>query len=405
MNASVNLDPVWRPLRGPFQRWPNAADLVIAALSFALTLKLWSAGGEAGRIRIETLADVATFACAFIGNFALLWRRRHPVTVHAVVLAASVLAYLGSMTDGIFALVFSLYALGRYAGDDRQSLFGMLAALAWVATDLLVLGTPGVGSVIGAGLVMLLWYIGRRVRFRGEYLRVLEERAAALEREKTAGAERAVAEERTRIARELHDVVAHQLSLMTVQAGAAQTVAKSDPDAAAEAMTAVQQAGRQAMAEMRHLLGVLRPAADGDDLLPQPGTMDLQQLVTQVREAGPAVSLDIAGNLAGLPARLDLAIYRIVQEALTNVIKHAGADASATVKVSRRENHVDIKVSNTRPGAPYVRTESTQATRTGHGLVGMRERVDQLGGSLVAGPLEGGSFEIHAVLPLTEAAT
>ncbi len=402
MNASVNLDQVWRPLRGPFQRWPNGADLVIAALSFALTLLLWSRGGEDGGIRIETLADVATFACAFVGNFALLWRRSHPVTVHAVVLAASVLTHLGSMTDGVFALVFSLYALGRYAIDDRQSLFGMLAALAWVATDLLVLGTPSVGSVIAAGLVLLLWYIGRRVRFRGEYLRVLEERAAALEREKTAGAERAVAEERTRIARELHDVVAHQLSLMTVQAGAAQTVAKSDPNAAAEAMTAVQKAGRQAMAEMRHLLGVLRPTTDGDDLLPQPGTADLQRLVAQVREAGPTVNLEISGNLAGLPARLDLAIYRIVQEALTNVIKHAGAEATATVSVERSDHQVDIKVRDTGHGDPPEQTETAPATRPGHGLVGMRERVDKLGGMLVAGPLESGGFEVHAVLPVTE---
>ncbi|KAA9129647.1 sensor histidine kinase [Marinihelvus fidelis] len=400
MNGSVHADRVWQPLRGPFQRWPHGADLVIAAASFALTLMLWSSGGEDDGVRIETLTDVATFACVFVGNFALLWRRSHPVTVHGVVLAASILAYLGSMTSGVFALVFSLYALGRYTADDRQSLLGMLAALAWVATDLMVLGTPSVGSVIAAGLVMLLWYIGRRVRFRGEYLRVLEERAAALEREKTAGAERAVAEERTRIARELHDVVAHQLSLMTVQAGAAQTVARTDPDAAAEAMTAVQRAGRQALAEMRHLLGVLRPAADGDKLGPQPGAADLPRLVERVNEAGPTVTLQMPKDLPGLPARLDLAIYRIIQEALTNVIKHAGAGASATARVDQREAQIEISVVNSGGGVPAQNADLPAHQRQGHGLVGMRERVEMLGGTVAAGPAEDGGFEVRATLPL-----
>jgi signal transduction histidine kinase len=168
---------------------------------------------------------------------------------------------------------------------------------------------------IGFGLLLtfLVWYVGRRLRIRSE-------RAAQLQREQAAEARRAVAEERTRIARELHDVVAHRVSLMTVQAGAAKTVAADDPESASQAMHAVEKAGRQALDELRHLLGVLRPEADVEDMGPQPGLADVPRLVDQSRAAGLDVSLTMDGAQIDLPARVDLSAYRIVQEALTNAL-------------------------------------------------------------------------------------
>lgn len=384
----------WRPFRGPFERWPLSTDFFIAVLSFVLTMWMWSQGPSRGMLSMGSLSEVGIYLCAFVGNFALLWRRSHPWQVHAIVLCASILVLLGPMTDGVFALVFSLYSLGRYEADRRASLIGMLAALVFVVTDLFVLSVPSVGGTIAAGLVIVFWYIGRRLRFRGEYLRLLEERAEHLERERSAESERAVVAERTRIAREMHDIVAHQVSLMTVQAGAAKTVSKSDPEAAGEAMAAVEKAGRHALTEMRHLLGVLRPIEQESALVPQPGISDLPALIREVNDAGPAVHLQMTGVLSGLPARLELNVYRIVQEALTNVIKHAGVDVDVEVSVNVGGTNVVLSIKDNGRGC------GDAGQTGGHGIVGMRERVELLNGKFNAGTGIDGGFEIRAVLPL-----
>ena len=377
----------WEPLRGPFERWPNLLDFLIALLSFGLTLSLW------GGLALDTLTEVGALLCAFVGNFALLWRRSHPLQVHATVLVTATAVLLIPGPDGIVALAFSLYSLGRYTADPRASLLGMLVALVFVCTDLFLPGTPNVGSVTAASGVMLLWYVGRRDRFRGEYLRLLEERAEQLERAQTVEAERAVAEERTLIARELHDIVAHQVSLMTVQAGAAKTVAVSDPAAATQAMAAVEKSGRQALAEMRHLLDVLRPDKADDELGPQPGVADLPRLVDEVREAGLVVSLAMEGPLGDLPARVSLAIYRIVQESLTNVLKHAGPHPRVDIELRAGDDRIELGVRDDGLGSSAV-------SGGGHGIAGMRERAELLGGTLSANADRNGGFEVRASLPL-----
>ena len=383
----------WRPWRGPFERWPQLSDLLIALLAFVLTLVMWSQGSGHETLSMNSLTDVGAYLCAFVGNFALLWRRSHPLHVHATVLGASILVHFGSTADGIVALAFSLYSLGRYEADSRASLIGAVAALVFIVIDLNVFDTPSAGSTIAALLILALWYLGRRLRFRGEYLRLLEERALHLERERNVESERAVVAERTRIAREMHDVVAHQVSLMTVQAGAARTISTSDPKAAGDAMSAVEAAGRQALSEMRHLLGVLR-LVDADDALgPQPRLDDLPALARRVDDAGPVVGLQTKGVLSGLPARLELNAYRIVQEALTNVIKHAGAGAPVDVFVEGRTDGVLIRVRD------YGEGDDTEQTG-GHGITGMRERVELLGGSFTAGNCPDGGFEVRAHLPL-----
>ena len=222
-------------------------------------------------------------------------------------------------------------------------------------------------------------------------------------------------EERTRIARELHDVVAHRVSLMTVQAGAAKAVAAEDPEGALRAMGAVEEAGRQALDELRHLLGVLRPETGLDGLGPQPGLADLPRLVEQTRGAGLDVSLATDGVSGELPARVDLFAYRIVQEALTNVLKHAGPGARTEVRLGSDRNGIVIEVVDDgngseppsaaagpfRPADPPVddRQDRRSGRSAGHGIVGMRERALLLGGTLDARPRPGGGFRVVAHLP------
>jgi len=386
---------VWRSGRGLFAGRPQLTDFLIALLAFGMTLMMWSSDSDHDVLSMDSFSDVGAWLCAFVGSFALLWRRSHPWQVHATVLAASILVFLGATSDGIVALSFSLYSLGRYEADRHMSLLGVIAALAFLIVDMGLIFAPGAGSTIAAVLAFAIWYVGRRLRFRGEYLRLLEDRALNLERRRNADAARAVAAERTRIAREMHDVVAHQVSLITVQAGAARTIGKSDPEAAIEAMAAVEAAGRHALSEMRHLLGVLRPADSSDSLNPQPGIDDLPALVRKVGEVGPVVALDMSGELSGLPARLELTIYRIVQEALTNVVKHAGINVHADVSVNARGDRVVVTVEDSGAGGD-------PGPSSGHGIVGMRERAELLGGSFSVDSRPTGGFKIRAVLPVKQ---
>ncbi|UTA46799.1 sensor histidine kinase [Simiduia sp. 21SJ11W-1] len=388
---AAGLRAVWQPLRGPLVRWPQLADVLIALLAGLLTAALWSVG-DGETLSLNGFAGLAAAQLAFLSSLALLWRRSHPWQVHAVVMAASVLVYFATPVKGLVAMAFSLYSLGRYEAQKNASLLGVAASVMFVLLDRALLNPLTAGGTMTVVMVVGVWYLGRRLRFRAEYLRLLEERARHLEREQHAEAERAVAAERSRIAREMHDVVAHQLSLMTVQAGAARTVARTDPEAATEAMAAVEQAGRRALAEMRQLLNVLRPERQRLALAPQPGVRDLPALIAQVNAVGPAVTLHTRGDLAVLPARLDLTVYRLVQEALTNVIKHAGPGVQVAVDITGDATAVGVTVRDSGRGP-------LPAANPGHGLAGMRERVSLLGGDFSAGAARQGGFEVCARLP------
>ena len=398
------LDPptphsVPRPLRGPFTRWPRTADAVLASVVYLATLFLSSEDANEDLV-IRALSDVpiAAFFLFAAASGALYWRRSQPLVVLALTLAASALTWGFGSTYDFLGLPFALYSVGRYATDDRWSYAAVGAAITVAAISDLVDEGPlsDIGSAFFA--LFLVWYIGRRIRIRGDYMRLLQGRAAQLEREHAADARRAVAEERTRIARELHDVVAHRVSVMTVQAGAAKTVAANDLAGALRAMEAVEQAGRQALGELRHLLGVLRPQADVDELGPQPGIADVPRLVDQLGEAGLEVSLTMDDLPTDLPARVDLSGYRIVQEALTNVLKHAGPSARTEVRLSTDDHGVVIEVLDHGHGV-------TSLPASGHGIAGMCERAQLLGGSLDAGPRPGGGFRVVAQLPIGEEPT
>ncbi|HJW61965.1 MAG TPA: histidine kinase, partial [Actinomycetes bacterium] len=322
-----------RGFRGPFARWPRAADAVLAAVVFLATVFLVDGPGDSVVIRPIGDVPVAALLVYAVASAALYWRRRAPLAVLGVVLAAWALTLGDSYSQIGGVAIIALYSAGRYATEDRWGQVGVAAAIAVVSIDLLNDPAPWGEAVFGAVVMFVAWYVGRRLRLRSE-------RAAQLLEEQAAEARRIVIEERTRIARELHDVVAHRVSLMTVQAGAAKAVAAEDPEGALRAMAAVEEAGRQALDELRHLLGVLRPETGLDGLGPQPGLADLPRLVEQTRGAGLDVSLATDGLSGELPARVDLFAYRIVQEALTNVLKHAGPGARAQVRLGGDRNGV-----------------------------------------------------------------
>ncbi|MEJ3742602.1 sensor histidine kinase [Actinomycetes bacterium KLBMP 9797] len=376
-----------RRLRGPFARWPRASDAVLAAALFLTTVFVWEGTGDAPAIRsIDQVPPVAVGVYAVAGA-AMYLRRRKPVAVLAVALAGWLLSLpTGDANVGLIA-VFALYSVGRYAARSRPGLAGLAAAIAVLAYDGLVLSTPWSETAFGVVFFFVVWYIGLRMASR-------EERAAQRRRQQTDEVRRIVAEERTHIARELHDVVAHQVSMMTVQAGAAQAVAVADPERAREAMAAVERAGRQALDELRHLLGVLRPETERGGLGPQPGLADLPRLVAQLRTAG--LDIEVTDDLrTPLPTRVQLSAYRIIQEALTNVLKHGGPGTRTEVRL--REDGTDLAIEVLDHAPPG----SARPQIPGHGIIGMRERATLLGGTLETGPLPEGGFRVAARFPRT----
>ncbi|MGH3488785.1 MAG: sensor histidine kinase, partial [Actinopolymorphaceae bacterium] len=251
-----------------------------------------------------------------------------------------------------------------------------------------------------------LWIIGRTVRARRLYLSDLEDRAQRLERTASAEIRAALAEERTRMARELHDVVAHHVSVMTVQAAAARRMVGRSPDRSVEAMRAVEETGRSALVEMRRIVGALRSvdadesAAGGQpDLAPQSGVAELEPLVTRAREAGLDVELTVVGEPRALPSGVDLAIFRVVQESLTNTLTHAGPTRAA-VLLRYEPDAVVVGVTDDGARRRNGSGRTISSDRTGHGLVGMRERISLNGGTLQTGPRSVGGFEVQARLPL-----
>jgi signal transduction histidine kinase len=373
----------------PLDRWPVATDVVLAVLAFVASVFVWARNGEDSAFRSVGDVPLPAFAVFAVAAAVLVLRRQRPVLVFAVVYACSALAIgLDYGQVGVASLV-AVYSVGRYCAGARANAGVLAAAIVFTLVDATDAHATVADAAGGVLVTVLLWYAGRGVRHRGD-------RAALLVRERAAQESRVLADERARIARELHDVVAHGVSLMTVQAGAAKTVAAVDPQAAVQAMAAVEQAGREALGELRHLLAVLRPDRADEELGPQPGLADVPRLVDQLREAGLRVSLDEDPAPAGLPGRVDLFAFRIVQEAMTNVLKHAGPGTAVEVTIRVRSRAVTVDVVDDGHGVQPL------SVRSGHGLVGMRERTQLLGGTLVAAPRAGGGFQVTATLPLIE---
>ncbi len=328
---------------------------------------------------------------------ALLARRRHPLLVFSAVMVVQLgHLWVREPVAGDLAVFFALYSVGRW--EPRLSRLVPVAgiAAAWAAVAFLTLTTADAQwteLLLVLGTLTAALVLGMNARTRHAYLQSLLDRAAALEHERDQQAVIAVAAERARIAREMHDVVAHSLSVMIALSDGAAATTQRDPVQAADVMRQVGATGRQALGEMRRLLGVLRD--DDDALAPQPGDRELIALVEQVRSAGLPVDLVVTGPPHLSSAGAQLAVHRIVQESLTNVMKHAPSATRATVRLNYATDHIDIEVVNDdpRPG-PGPRQAS------GHGLTGMRERAAVFGGPLTAGRDPDGGWRVRARLEL-----
>jgi signal transduction histidine kinase len=328
-------------------------------------------------------------------------RRRYPLpTLAWALLTGAAFAALGlNLVALSFSILIYLYTVAARC-PRRVSLAGLAATEGLLLVVWLV--NPGAigdgGTLVIDGLIMAAaWWLGDGARRRQEAIVAARERAAELEAAREELARRAVTEERLRIARELHDVVAHSMSIIAVQSGVGAHVLDSQPEEARKALAAVEATSRQALVEMRRLLGVLRAEAEPrGSLAPAPGLADVEALAAEVARAGVRVEVRIEGTPAELPAGLDLSAYRIVQEALTNVVRHAGP-ATARVAVSYAADRVVVEVVDDGRGGDPGRDHG------GHGIAGMRERAELYGGTLEAGPGPGGGFRVAASLPLDTA--
>ncbi len=331
-------------------------------------------------------------------------RRRYPIGAYVVTAAAAVALWSMNSVDGGSAVagLFMTYGLGFYADRKRAlRVFIVVATGLSAAAVLLALiyDTEGRWFQCASRIAVVLgpYFFGDSRRTRNELLESLRERAQRAEEDRAREARQAVADERTRIAHELHDVVAHSLSVMVVQATAGQRLITRDPARAAESLGSVADTGREALAEMRRILGVLdnRPESEqgAHELVPQPGLSDIDALVERCRSAGMHIDVQRSGADVSLGAGIELAVYRVIQEALTNVLKHAG---TAHVKLQLRvEEPLLIEVAD--DGLGLVAAKSSDGR--GRGVIGMRARVESVGGEFHAGPRPGGGFIVRAVIP------
>ncbi|WP_369388752.1 sensor histidine kinase [Streptomyces sp. CG1] len=331
---------------------------------------------------------------------ALVFRRRAPKTVLA---ATGTLSVIECVTGDprapvTMSAVIALYTVASITDRTTTWRVGLLTMT--VLTAAAMLGGP-LPWYVQENLGVLAWTgigatAGDAVRSRRAVVQAIRERAERAERTREEEARRRVAEERLRIARDLHDVVAHHIALVNVQAGVAAHVMDKRPDQAKEALAHVREASRSALDELRATVGLLRQSGDPEaPTEPAPGLSRLEELAATFRNAGLPVAVARADQGTELPAAVGLAAYRIIQEALTNAQKHAGSDAKAEVSVVRVGPNVEVTVLDDGAGAAGV-----PGAGGGHGLLGMRERVTALGGTLTTGPRYGGGFRVHAILPL-----
>ncbi|CAN5745980.1 sensor histidine kinase [soil metagenome] len=381
----------WRRLDRLWVDWIPVAVLLLLS-QFDPNL----ADSDVGTVVSPVLAGAFTVATVL----PLGWRRSYPLPMLGVI-AGSVIAW--GMTVGpivtftsFLSLILAIYSVAAYA-ELHKALVGIGVTAAAVTAQALTDRQPSVANdwIYPVFYFGGAWVLGRAARRRDERNQMLTELSLQLERERDQQGQLAAAEERTRIARELHDVIAHGVGIMVVQAEAAHEVLASSPEQAQRALEQIHVTGRQALGELRHLFGVLRHNTDDSQAGPQPSLADLPALVETLNEAGLAVTLAEQGEPRRLSAGFELSIYRIVQEALTNVRKHAQA-SQATVAIHYQEDQIEVEVTDNGT------EEAAKSSMEGHGLIGMRERVASYGGTFRAGPVSGG-YSVRAVLPAERA--
>ena len=378
---------------------PRVVDVVLAVCAVTVgQAEIWLGLSDGGDPAAATIVHHrALSAVLFLVGLSMLGlRRSDPVLGIAVMVStfavqAWALDPVAFFWGGFIPLVVMAYSAGAYTDDTRTAAVGLaISEAGLLAVTLAVPSLRTWGDAVFNGAVLLVaWSVGLAAGARRRRADELASRADRLERE----GERLIADERARLARELHDIVAHSVGVIAVQAEAGEALL-DEPERAAAAFRSIQSTSRQALGELRRLLGLLREVDGLPTLAPQPGLSQIEELVEQVRAAGLDIDLAVDGGPREVDAGVDLSAYRVVQEALTNALKHAGT-ARARVRVTYLPDAIQLEVSDDGRGA--------NAVAAGHGLVGMRERVALYGGEIFAGTLAEGGFTVRARLPLTSA--
>ncbi len=397
------MTSLWRKI----QQWGNAhqraADFLLMA--FILALVSWSIWPPARDTEGFRQMDALGAFLAVTGASTVAFRRRNPAAALSVCATSTFIYWILDYQDSgvglpLLIVTYSAAAYLATGATARKLGFGfgaimvavLVAGLLWPGESLSIV--DAVASIVFYGTA---WVVGDNVRTRRDHLAEVEKRAEAAEAQRESEAARAIEQERTAIARELHDVVAHGLSVMVVQTAAARRILASNPTKADEALQAVEETGRSSIDEMRRLLGVLRSDRKLDtQFAPLPGLNDLETLVDQVEGAGLNVRVQIDGDARALPVGIELSAYRIVQESLTNALKHAGP-AKALVRLSFAADELKVEVSDDGRGGAARSADAGG----GQGLLGMRERVESTGGEFAAGPQVGGGYRVSALLPIS----
>lgn len=381
----------WHALRDSLKRVdPLLLDCALALLLFGLAL------GQSDNLARSGLLNTALVG---LETLPLTFRRRVPFAVVLITSTAAILHLVAGYHNGFFdtfSLLVAVYSAAAHS-PRRQSLAVLFVLPIGLAIALLVdWHNRGQVSLVDIPYNALLfgssWVLGDSIRARRVYAEQVEERERLLASERIERDRATLAEERARIARELHDIVAHSVSVMVLQANAGERIATARPDQAAEHFGIIQSTGRQALTEMRRLLGVLRGGEADGQLSPQPQLADVQALVDESRQSGLDTELAVEGEVQTLPEAVQLSAYRIVQEALTNTLRHAQA-SRATIQIRRTPAALEVEVWD--DGRSKASDDAS-----GHGLIGMRERVQLFGGVLEAGPAGSGGFRVLAHIPL-----
>jgi signal transduction histidine kinase len=368
--------------------------LALGLFVFALgSVTVWEAGDTTTR-----QPDQWGYTLIGLQTLPLIWRRRAPVSVLTLTIIGFIvdrgLNYPGSWA--IFGISIAIYTVGAQLEPKRSLLVGGITidvVLLWTAIGILVYDVETLALLSELAVLGFPLLVGRESYHRQRRMVDLEARAIRAEHEREQRAAEAVGNERIRIARELHDVVAHEITVMTVQSAGARRIMDDDRRQAAEAMESAEAAGHRALTEMRRLLGMLR-TADPKATAPQPGLNAIEDLVEQMQTAGLPTELNVCGEQRPLPAGIDLNAYRIIQESLTNTLKHGGPNAHASVRLDYQHDKLALEVVDDGRGA------AATPSSDGQGLVGMHERIALLEGSMQAGPRPGGGFRVAAKIPI-----
>jgi signal transduction histidine kinase len=369
--------------------WLGARGDLVLAVVLAIAALTQAAVSPIASVQLAVVIALLTTAPVAL-------RRTRPIVAALVTTAAGLIPSNGYVYVGYVVSFIVFYSVAVYVPQWRRVVAVVAAGVVFA-----VLGSAIHGAVFGdyfgaLSAVVAPAVVGRFVRYQREQSRRLQELTGQLERERELNVARAVADERARIARELHDVVAHTISVVAIQADAAEAALDADPARARGPLQTIRRSATEALTEMRRLLAVLRADEPSGELAPSPGLERLPALIDRVRTAGVDVTLEVTGVPRAVPASLDLSAYRIVQEALTNVGKHA-TGAPASVVLDWGQDALAVEIRN--PGANL---EGADTNGSGHGLIGMRERVRMLGGEFNAGPPTGGGFVVSALLPYPE---